>query len=109
MRKLAFITIVFVLLAGLFIFGSRSTVLAQDPGLTPIEELGKAMFFDTGPFSERHPVMRSLPRGRSRLYRPGCADQCKWCSLSGGVAQSLWEPKTTRFGVCRRQPVAPLQ
>ena len=101
MRKFTFITIVFVLLAGLFLFGSRSTVLAQDPGLTPLEELGKAMFFDTGPVGERHPVMRSLPRTGSRLHRTGCHCERRRGSLPGCTAQSLWESKTTCVSVCR--------
>jgi cytochrome c peroxidase len=48
MRKFTFIAIAMVLLASLFLLGSRSTVLAQDPtpGLTGMEALGKAMFFD---------------------------------------------------------------
>src|SRR4030042_724587 len=48
MRKFTFITIALVLLAGLFLFGSRSTVLAQDPQpeLSGIEALGRAIFFD---------------------------------------------------------------
>ncbi len=48
MRKFTFITIALLLLSSLFMFGSRSTVLAQDPpaGLTGMEALGKALFFD---------------------------------------------------------------
>jgi hypothetical protein len=48
LRKSTMITIALVLLGGLFLVGSWSTVLALDtaPDLTPIEALGKAMFFD---------------------------------------------------------------
>ena len=46
MKKITLITFVVILLSGLFILGTRSTALADDP-LSPIEKLGKAMFFDT--------------------------------------------------------------
>jgi len=48
MKKLTWITVFVLLLSGLIMLGTRSTALAQDPesNLTPIEELGKAIFFD---------------------------------------------------------------
>jgi cytochrome c peroxidase len=49
MKKFTFLAIVLVLLASLFLFGSRSSALAQDSeSQDPVllEELGKKMFFD---------------------------------------------------------------
>ena len=46
MKKLSVIMVFILFLAGIVMLGTRSTALAQDPGLTPIEELGKAIFFD---------------------------------------------------------------
>ena len=49
MRKLIYIFIVLGLVFGLSILGQRSDARAQDatPDLTPMEELGKALFYDT--------------------------------------------------------------
>ena len=47
MNKLSYIVIALFLLSALFLFGSGSRASAQTPQLTPLEELGKALFFDT--------------------------------------------------------------
>jgi len=48
MNKLPYTLIALMLLSALFLFGSGSYAFAQDPQpLTPLESLGKALFFDT--------------------------------------------------------------
>ncbi len=49
MKKLSWILVFILLLAGIVMLGTRSTALAQDaqPELDAIEALGKALFFDT--------------------------------------------------------------
>lgn len=48
MKKLALITIVLALAFGLYVLGSRSSALAQEPGTTSgdLDSLGAAIFFD---------------------------------------------------------------
>ena len=40
---------------------------AQDITLTPEEQLGKSMYFDTKSLDQREPVLRRLPRARCGL------------------------------------------
>ena len=48
MRKLTILGITLFVMSGLLFIGVRSIALADDPAsLTPLEELGKAMFYDT--------------------------------------------------------------
>ena len=55
MKKITYISIVLVLVAGVYLFASGSSALAQDPqpSLTRIEALGKALFFDQNLSSNR--------------------------------------------------------
>ena len=48
MKKLTYLIIAVFVLSGMLFIGVRSIALADDPtSLTPLEELGKAMFYDT--------------------------------------------------------------
>jgi len=84
-----------------------ASALAQP--LTPIEQLGKQLFFDNISSPAASMSLRHVPRPQRRLDRRHRRHQPARCRLPGSRSEALRQPKAAELGVCVVQPDFPPQ